>query len=96
MESLSPIIEALVTAFAGGFTGWVFARKKMKAEAQKSELDTIEQAVTIWRNLAEELETKLEAYRVEIEKLRSDIEKLRNGNRELQEELKKFQKQTID
>ena len=35
-------------------------RRKNRADAQKTELECVEKAVTIWRNLATDLEKKIE------------------------------------
>jgi peptidoglycan hydrolase CwlO-like protein len=47
-------------------------RRKNRAEAQHSELDNIDKAISIWRSLAQDLEKK-------ISQLESEIEFLKDG-----------------
>lgn len=80
-------IGGSITTFVAGFTAWIFARKrnnadgkKAEAEAEISELDSVEKAIKIWRETAEnlllELNKKLEDNRMlgeEIRKLNDTI-----------------------
>lgn len=88
MEIITKIIETVGPVLAAGLGTWIVARKKNKADAQKSELDAVQQAISIWRTLSQELESKLDSYRVEVERLRTEIANLRIENKRLLTELK--------
>lgn len=61
--------------------GWFFGRRMNNAEAKKSEaqakgneLDNVEKAVKIWRDLADELKTEIETWQHKVEELTVKIE----------------------
>ncbi|MBV5336902.1 MAG: hypothetical protein J0653_02625 [Deltaproteobacteria bacterium] len=81
---LAPVISALAA--------YVFARRKNVADAQASELDNVDKAVTIWRKLAEQLEANLkcemDSLRRANAELREQIDKLSEENSELRKKMK--------
>lgn len=92
---LFPIVTTLVAAFSG----WFFGRRKQKAEAVSTELDAVEKAVAIWRQIAEDLKRrqdeqslKIEAQTSEISLLREEVSTLRRDNARLLSELKAIKK----
>ncbi|WP_336834076.1 hypothetical protein [Sphingobacterium siyangense] len=96
METLlAPIITTLVAAFSG----WFFGRRKQTAEAAQSELEAIEKAVTIWREIAQDLKKELgeqslllAEQSLQIQKLQEEIGTLRRDNARLLSELKQIKK----
>ena len=89
METLlAPIITTLVAAFSG----WFFGRRKQTAEAAQSELEAIEKAVTIWREIAQDLKKELGEQSLQIQKLQDEIGTLRRDNARLLTELKAIKK----
>jgi hypothetical protein len=48
---------------------WFLARRRNEADATTSELNNVEKAITVWRNLSEEMEHR---FKVEIEALRKE------------------------
>ncbi len=76
---------------------WIFARRKniaealqSEAEAQKSELDVVEKAIRIWREMSEELRSELKASTLVIEGLRAKVEELAVENQSLRLEVAKL------
>jgi septal ring factor EnvC (AmiA/AmiB activator) len=59
------VVPSLLTAI----TTWVFSRRKYSAETQTNELDNVEKAARIWRELSEDLEKRMKD---EIRELRSE------------------------
>ncbi len=79
----------LVSALTGITTAtitWYAARNKNKAETYVSELDAVERAVKVWRELGEEMQQKYESLHDEIELLRVAIKVLQEENRQLKQE----------
>jgi septal ring factor EnvC (AmiA/AmiB activator) len=81
------LVDILV---ASGFSGvvmtvvtWIFTRRKNKADATASELDNVEKAIKIWRELSDELETRMTK---EINELRAENKNLRNKIKEIAKE----------
>lgn len=71
--------NGIIIAVAGLATtvvAYVFGRGKAAAETKKTELDAVEKAITIWRQLAEDLSAKVTALQVEVDKLREENNKL--------------------
>lgn len=79
------IISALTGITTATIT-WHAARSKNKAESYVSELDAVERAVKVWRELGEEMQLKYEALHDEIELLRVEVKVLREDNRQLKQE----------
>lgn len=79
------IINALTGVTTAAIT-WYAARRKNKAETYISELDAVERAVKVWRELGEGMQKKYEALHEEIEMLRSEVKVLREENRQLRKE----------
>lgn len=79
------IISAL-TGLTSATITWYAARRKNKAESYVSELDAVERAVKVWRELGEGMQQKYEALHDEIEMLRSEVKVLREENRQLKKE----------
>jgi chromosome segregation ATPase len=83
------INEMTVHALTGVSTAtiaWYAARRRNKAETYVSELDAVERAVKVWRELGEEMQQKYEALHEEIEMLRTEVKVLREENRQLKKE----------
>jgi len=86
---LNSIIEnALIAASTGGIT-WFFTRKKQHAEIKASELDNVEKAISIWRELALDLGKKVEELSARYDTISQEIVDLRRENRTLKADLKK-------
>jgi len=96
---------------------WFLARRKNNAEASLteaeaskseaaakiSELDVVEKAVTIWREMSERLEEslkeqskKIESLEHENKQLRLEIQKLRNTNSKIVKALDKINSENIE
>ena len=96
-------------AAIGGVIAWLHEKNKRKAserliqaQADNAELNTVEKAIAIWRNLAKEFQHEVqklretveeftlqnEKLRCEVEELKIENEKLRLEVRGLREELK--------
>lgn len=92
------IILAIVGS--GSLTGvisWVFARRKNIAEAQQSEaqaaiseLDVVEKAIKIWREMSEQLKQELEQSRCLIGELKAQVDNMAEENQALRLEVAKL------
>ena len=89
---MDPQIILAIFALIGPILGYAFAKRKNTAEAQGSELDNVDKAVTIWRKLAEDLEAKLkveiDSLRKENEEMKGLVAKLSQENEELRGKMK--------
>lgn len=83
---INEMIVSALTAVTTATITWYAARRKNKAETYVSELDAVERAVRVWRELGEEMQQKYEALHDEIEMLRTEIKVLREENRQLKKE----------
>lgn len=83
------LIENTVIAGSSAVITWWFSRKKQDAELKASELDNVEKAISIWRELAQDLGKKVEDLSNRCELLSSEINELRGENKTLKTELKK-------
>ena len=87
---INAIIQDVVIAASTATITWIFSRKKQNAEIKKSELDNVEQAIVIWRGLAEDLGKKVDDLTIKCEALSTEIEALRTENRSLKSNMRMF------
>lgn len=95
--------ETLLTGIIGAVTmalGWILGgRRRAKTEEQQvlanvqtSELDAIDKAVGIWRNLAQDLKKEVDELRLLVAALRIENDKLQNELEELKRQFKNYNK----
>ena len=77
-NTLSAAGAALVT--------WFFSRKKQKTEVESSEIDNVEKAITIWRQIASDLEGKFSALQTQVYDLQKRVLTLELENQRLESE----------
>lgn len=90
---MAEIIYTIVPAVVMALVGWFLARRKYRAEAKANELDNVDKAIKIWRELSQELEMRL---RNEIQILREENETLKIKLKELKCENEKMHKELAD
>lgn len=90
---------ATLTAAGSSLVTWIFTRRKQNAEVASNELENVEKAVAIWRQIASDLEGKFTALQSEVLELRKQVikvevenEKLKSQNSELQAEIDELRK----
>lgn len=86
-DILLGILAAGGTGFVSALVAWIFARRKNTAEARQAEaqaditeLDRVEQAITIWRKIAEDLKAQVQALSDENKRLICELKKVRKTN----------------
>lgn len=89
-----------LAAVGTGVAGWLFGRRKQNVEIKTSELDNVEKAVEIWREMASDLRGQFQALQTEVltlqrqvTKLEIENERLKANNKELQAEIDELRKQ---
>jgi hypothetical protein len=90
------ILTGVFGAGGGGFFGWFFTRKKSNADAKGSELENVEHAIKIWRELAEEnkrenieLKKEMANIKAQLEEMRLDLITVHRENKALKDYLYK-------
>ncbi len=90
------LLIVIPSAMSSAIT-WLITRRKNTAEAESSELDNVEKAIKIWRELSTDLETRLrndiQRLREENSNLRIEIEVINRDNEAMREQISDHQKQ---
>ena len=86
-ENLTSWIAPTLTAIGSGFATYVFARRKNNADAKKSELDNVEQAISIWKGIAADLEGRFMAMQKQVNDMQKEIMKLEIENEKYKSEI---------
>ncbi len=73
---MNDLFLIIIPSFVTAVTTWAFSRKKYRAETKANELDNVDKAAKIWRELSEDLEKRL----------KEDIRDLRNENTAIQKQ----------
>lgn len=91
---MNEFVISTIVGILTGVGGWFAARERNRAETKISELDAVEKAVKVWRELSEELQTRYDqllATQVELEKemleLRSKMSTLKRENEQLKKKV---------
>ena len=90
MEILKEPLLAFISLFLSTLVGWLFGRRKQQAETQTTELDNVDKAVKIYREMIEDLGTKYANAIDELKKANQRIKDLEASVEELLTELKKY------
>ncbi len=83
MFNLSDIIVPSLTAFFGAFVTWLFGRKKENVEVQGSEITNTQEAIKIWREMAEDMSNKVKELSDKVDALTQEVHNLRSENSDL-------------
>jgi peptidoglycan hydrolase CwlO-like protein len=89
---MTEILLPALTAIIGAASSWFLARRKVKAEAVNTELDAIEKAVSIWRQLSEGLKAELDVLKNQYAEVHKELEQLRQENLQLKRKIKEMGK----
>ncbi|MRJ11388.1 cell wall anchor protein [Ornithobacterium rhinotracheale] len=89
-EFLQPHLTEALTALVGGFFGWFFTRKKQLAELQANELDNVDKAIRIYREMIENLGAQLKTAITELDEAKKTIKELEEKVEALTRELTKY------
>lgn len=90
MELFKEILIPAITALVGAGITWFFGRPKEKAELQTSELDNVDKAVKIYREMIEDLGKQLSKAIAELNEAKTTIKELENTIEGLTTELMKY------
>ncbi|HFA9692592.1 cell wall anchor protein [Capnocytophaga sputigena] len=94
MEWITEVLKEHFGSFIGmvlsGLAGWFFGRPKQQMELQTSELDNVDKAVKIYREMIEDLGTKYANAIEELKHANQRIKDLEASVEELLTELKKY------
>ena len=83
MDALILALSTGIGSFFSALVTWFFTRRKNNAEAKKSELDNVENAIAIWREMAQQLAVELSSLRKENMILAQEVKKLRLSNNKI-------------
>jgi peptidoglycan hydrolase CwlO-like protein len=83
-------------AVGSGLAGWLFGRKKQNVEVKSTELDNVEKAVAIWREMASDLRGQFQALQAEVLTLQKQVTKLEIENERLKANNEEFQAEIDD
>lgn len=75
-QLLNVVIAPAITTLVGAFAGWFFTRKKQQAEASLQELDAVEKAIAIWREIAQDLKVELQEHKNKVDSLSQKLEEV--------------------
>lgn len=67
----------ILTPFASAGLTWFLARRKYRAESKANELENVEKAISIWKNLAIDLKKEVEQLKTELIEHKQQIDNLR-------------------
>ena len=77
------IIIPSLTGAIGAFVSWLVGRKKENVEVQGSEITNTQEAIKIWRELAEDMSNKVKELSDKVDQLTQEVQSLRGENADL-------------
>ena len=87
MEILKEPLLAFISLFLSTLVGWLFGRRKQQAETQTTELDNVDKAIHIYRQMIDDLSQK---YAHAIEELRQAHQRIKELENTIENLLKKL------
>ena len=93
MDYTTIIITLIGTLFGGGLASFVTIRtqkKKAAVEVESTELDNVEKAITIWREMAVDLRNELETQRSKYAEITEHVDALRREVKRLTDTSKRI------
>ena len=91
-----PYLSEAITAMIAAFAGWFFTRRKSRAEGKKSELDVVQEAIKIWREMAVDLKLEIKCLQEENRLMKSEVNKLRQLNNKILKVLDKLSMENFE
>lgn len=79
MKEVLLILTSILSSVISGSIVFIWTRRKYKAETRSAELDNIQKAVSIWRNLAKDLEEELKSLKKEFSELKDQMTSLQEN-----------------
>jgi archaellum component FlaC len=81
------IIVPSVTGALGAFVSWLVGKKKENVEIQTSEISNVQEAIKIWKEMAQELKEEVAELKEKVETLTTEVHTLRSENISLRSKL---------
>jgi predicted RNase H-like nuclease (RuvC/YqgF family) len=81
------VILPSITGAIGAFVSWLVGRKKENVEVQGSEITNTQEAIKIWREMAQEMSDKVKELGEKVDALTQEVHSLRSENSELKSKL---------
>lgn len=81
------IIVPSVTGGIASFITWLIGRKKENVEVQGSEITNTQEAIKIWREMAQEMSDKVKELSDKVDALTQEVHNLRSENSDLKHKL---------
>lgn len=85
--NLEDIIVPSATGAIASFVTWLAGRKKETVEVQGSEINNTQEAIKIWREMAEDMSNKVKELSDKVDTLTQEVHALRSENSELKSKL---------
>lgn len=85
--NLEDIFVPATTGFFGALVAWVFGRKKENVEVQGTEINNTQEAIKIWREMAQEMTDKVKELSDKVDNLKEEISQLKAENVQLRSKL---------
>lgn len=85
--NLDDIIVPSITGAIGAFVTWLAGRKKENVEVQGSEITNTQEAIKIWREMAQEMSDKVKDLSDKVDALTQEVHSLRTENSDLKNKL---------
>ena len=90
METLKEPLLAFISLFLSTLVGWLFGRRKQQAETQTTELDNVDKAIHIYRQMIDDLSQKYAHAIEELHIAQQRIKQLETTIENLLTQLKKY------
>jgi len=87
MGNWNEVILPTLTAFFASAITWIFGRKKAQVEVEAGEITNVQEAIKIWREMANDMKQEVADLKIKVETLTTEIHNLRTENIELRSKL---------
>ena len=95
LDFIQSHIDALITAFIGGVSGWFFTRKQQDANVKVTQGDALQGMQLAYDKLVEDMNAKFDELKQDNVELKNQVGKLHKENLELKKLIRTLQKNEL-
>lgn len=85
IDTLHAVLLSAGTGIAGGFSGWLFTRKKYNTEVDSNEIKNMKESIVIYHTIIEDEKKRIDELTQRCDKYENKIDELEESNKQLRD-----------
>lgn len=85
IDTLYAVLLSAGTGIAGGFSGWLFTRKKYNTEVDSNEINNLKDSITIYHTIIEDEKQRIDDLTKRCDRYEEKITELEDSNKQFRD-----------